>query len=496
MQTIDDLRQFFDDNSWRWPFHATPAIREQGLLLGNGSVLARMGRYRRGVDLLALPQDEERLLVLLTAVCGRQISPRVMHYVSRASEQWRRGDKVMAQIELAFARFPRLETSEDAFRLFLAEDLLAKGVTPRRLTRELGFDPRLLKYDPNEPRNPAGDGRPSGRWVKIGDGAADQYAWSARAEDALAIAIRGGSLLGEASPEVIAWLAAFATGATIAVGATLFFGLLLFPTPNPGGVYEGDVPGLPGIRYRLLGPEGRVEVTATSGNGQKVTVEGSRSPAGLYVDRRGRTLGRSVDGGTFLELDAVTAALREKLGADQRDEPALGAELALHSDEPRLCPKPSKDSGGKKEFDKLYQEYVGTIVNPQVQPPLPAELGFALFNPISGQNVLFDHCRLSNGDMIDAKGHYEDMLSSDFGRDRLTEEWTKQANRQIQAAAANGGRRVEWHFYEQESLEFARNVFAKAGILEKVTLVYTDYPGTPEWPYPESARWARGRQKR
>ncbi|MGP0061907.1 MAG: hypothetical protein ACLPID_21800, partial [Beijerinckiaceae bacterium] len=110
MQTFDDLRQFFDENSWRWPFHATPAIREQGLLLGNGSVLARMGRNRSGEDLLALPQDEERLLALLSAVCGRQISPRVMHYVSRASEQWRRGDKVMAQIELAFARFPRLET--------------------------------------------------------------------------------------------------------------------------------------------------------------------------------------------------------------------------------------------------------------------------------------------------------------------------------------------------------------------------------------------------
>ncbi|MGP0059608.1 MAG: hypothetical protein ACLPID_10020, partial [Beijerinckiaceae bacterium] len=409
------------------------------------------------------------------------------------------------QIELAFARFPRLETSEDAFRLFLAEDLLAKGMTPRRLTRELGFNPNLLKYDPNEPRNPAGDGRPSGRWVKIGDGAADQDAWSARAEDALAIAIRGGSLLGEASPEVIAWLAAFATGATIAVGATLFFGLLLFPTPNPGGVYEGDVPGLPGIRYRLLGPEGRVEVTATSGNGQKVTVEGSRSPAGLYVDRRGRTLGRSVDGGTFLELDAVTAALREKLGAEEKDEPGAEAQLALHPDEPRLCPKPSPDRRGRKEddpagekdFADLYQEYVGTIVNQQVYPPVPAELGFALFNPISGRLVVFDHCRLSNGNMIDAKGHYEDVLSFRVGRQNLAEEWTDQANRQIQAADANGWRRIEWHFYEEASMEFAREVFRSAGFLDRIALIRTDYPGTPEWPYPESARrtWAKGRQK-
>jgi hypothetical protein len=314
VHTIDDLRQFFDENSWRRPFLATPAIREQGLLLGNGSVLARMGRNRRGEDLLALPQDEERLMALLSAVCGRQISPRVMHYIGRASEQWRRGDKVLAQFELAFARFPRLRTSEDAFRLFLAEDLLDRGMTPRRLTRELGFNPNLLKYDPNEPRNPAGDGIISGRWVHIGGGAPDQDAWSARVASELAIAARGAPWIATAPPEVLAWLGAFAEGAAVAGAATLFFGLLLFPTPNHGGVYEGDVPGLPGVSYRLLGPEGRVAVTATGDNGEKVTVEGTLSRAGLYVDKSGRTLGRFVDGGTYLELDAVAAALRDKLG--------------------------------------------------------------------------------------------------------------------------------------------------------------------------------------
>jgi hypothetical protein len=470
-----------------------------------------MERNRRGEDLLALPQDEERLLALLSAVCGRQISPRVMHYVSRASEQWRRGDKVMAQFELAFARFPRLRTSEDAFRLFLAEDLLAKGMTPRRLMRELGFDPNLLKYDPNEPRGPdgrwikVGDGTEDGRWVKVGDGAPDQDALSVRVASELAIAARGGSWIGTASPEVVAWLAALATGATIAVGATLFFGLLLCPTPNPGGVYEGDVPGLPGVRYRVLEPEGRVEVTATRGNGETVTVEGSRSPAGLYVDERGRTLGRVAGGSTFLELDSVEAALREKPGGEEEDEPSAGAELALRSDEPRLCPDPSpdrrrkkeEDRDGEKDFADLYQEYVGSVVNPQVRPPLPAELGFALGRPGSLLPVVFDHCRLSNGNMIEAKGHYEDALSFRVGRQNLAEEWTDQANRQIQAADANGWRRIEWHFYEEASMEFAREVFRSAGFLDRIALIRTDYPGTPEWPYLESARrtWAKGRQK-
>ena len=35
--------------------------------------------------------------------------------------------------------------------------------------RALGFDPNLFKYDPNEPREPTGNGRQSGQWIKVGD---------------------------------------------------------------------------------------------------------------------------------------------------------------------------------------------------------------------------------------------------------------------------------------------------------------------------------------
>ena len=156
MHAREYLREAFEELSWRLPFDATPAIRKEGLVLGYGTLLARTHRNRRGATWLALDADEERLLALLSAVCGRQISPRIMHHMSRASQHWRQGDRVLAHIEIAFARLPRLETKDDAFRLFLAEDLLAKGFTPRRLMRDLGFDARLLKYDPDEPRDARG----------------------------------------------------------------------------------------------------------------------------------------------------------------------------------------------------------------------------------------------------------------------------------------------------------------------------------------------------
>ena len=101
----------------------------------------------------------DRLVVLLSAVYGRPVSPLVLKQARRAAGHWRCGDQALAHIELAFTRLPRLEREEDAFRLFLAEALLDDGMSPRDLARELGLstlDLAVLKYDPDQPRNPAG----------------------------------------------------------------------------------------------------------------------------------------------------------------------------------------------------------------------------------------------------------------------------------------------------------------------------------------------------
>ncbi len=460
MQTVDDLREFFDDNSWRWPFHAMPALREQGLLLGNGTVLARMGRNRRGEDLLALPQDEERLMALLSAVCGRQISPRVMYHIGRASEQWRRGDKVLAQFELAFARFPRLRTSEDAFRLFLAENLLDQGITPRRLTWELGFDPDLLKYDPNEPRGP------DGRWIKVGDGAPDQDASSARVSPGIAIAARGLSLLAPVSPEALEALAVFATRITF---ATALLGALLIPTPNPGGISEGDVPGLPGVRYRRDGQALDLDITATADDGRKVTVSCHRVDDSLYVDEHGRPIGRLLSSGLYLDADSVATALREKLAPDRKDEPGAEAKLALHPDEPKLCPDPEPDRPhGAKERALDYEDDVHARVNPQL--PLERGLAVKLWNPATGAYVYFEDCFRDHGDVVDgdmkpgdfadAKGPgYEHLLRDNEYTNRGTmDQLFQQAYLQTGATRPRGAS-VKWYFAEEWAADYVRKNF-------------------------------------
>lgn len=103
--------------------------------------------------------------------------------------------------------------------------------------------------------------------------------------------------------------------------------------------------------------------------------------------------------------------------------------------------------------------------------------------------------------MIDAKGHYEGvytrMSKYEFFLKDFKEDILKQAQRQIQAADANGGRPIEWHFYETTTMDYVRGLFEEASISSRIQLIHTDYPGNAEWPYPKSmrSRWAKGRQK-
>jgi len=64
---------------------------------------------------------------------------------------------------LSYCRLPPLETNEQAFRLFAADALLETGLSPRRLMKALDLDPApldlLQKYNPDQPRIPAGNGR-------------------------------------------------------------------------------------------------------------------------------------------------------------------------------------------------------------------------------------------------------------------------------------------------------------------------------------------------
>src|ERR1019366_6655036 len=84
-----------------------------------------------------------------------------------------RGEKFPAQLHLTFARLPPL-TEDQAFALFAADEILKSSLSPRALMKGLGLDPAPLdgleKYNPDQPRVPAGNGRASGQW---GSGSGD-----------------------------------------------------------------------------------------------------------------------------------------------------------------------------------------------------------------------------------------------------------------------------------------------------------------------------------
>jgi len=138
-------------------------------VLGADTILVRMGETRSGAKALAVEADRERLLSLLGVSYWDKVPPGIVKNIEKASEQWRRGERALAHSHLAFTGLPRLESTDDAYRRYLAEALLDDGLPPREMLAELGLDRtmhQLDKYDPDQPRVPAGSGRESGQWTK------------------------------------------------------------------------------------------------------------------------------------------------------------------------------------------------------------------------------------------------------------------------------------------------------------------------------------------
>ncbi|MGB6176258.1 MAG: hypothetical protein WBF43_07955, partial [Methylocella sp.] len=137
------------------------AFTEAGLVLGAGTVVAPMSRD--GGWTLDL-SGEDRILALLAVAFSGQVNPAVLAKLRRAAEVWAQGDKSLAQILLEYLRLPKLKSEEQAFGLFLADRLIASGLSPRDLCEALGFDlpEGLKKYNPDEPRDE------HGRWTTGG----------------------------------------------------------------------------------------------------------------------------------------------------------------------------------------------------------------------------------------------------------------------------------------------------------------------------------------
>jgi hypothetical protein len=310
--------------------HFAPA----GLVLGAGTILLPAEGHRR---LAKLQGEEARLLALLSATYGRAIAPSVLGNIERAAKSWRDGDDCLAAIHLAHARLPQPDDPHEAARrLFITDEFINAGTSPLAILRALGFDRAYVeaieKYDPLEPRVPAGNSIFSGRWTKI---------LSFLAELTVTQAERLG-----------VW--ALATLGVEAAGAVAVAGVLVFPSPNKIRV-EGEIKGLPGGRYVWNRDETQLHLTYETADGQQHTftaqLKGQR-----FLGPQGQVVGRVLpQGSVTIETDALPG------------RPA-------NDNEPKLCPLPQPD---KRTNDKglAYEAFMRPLVN----PGMPTPLGFGYY---------------------------------------------------------------------------------------------------------------------
>lgn len=477
MRSGDILRKRFDERLWHGPINYAVEINDAGLVFGAGTVLARMTQGRCGAPVLALDEDRQRIFTLLAAAYGRAVSHDVFRHIEGASEQWRRGDKALANIRLAFARLPRLNDKTDAYRLFLAEDLLDKGMSPSALMKALGFDGAasdLTKYDPNQPRVPAGSGRQSGEWTSGSSGSPE----TAHATPASVTITSVIAAVGAASePGTFAeglftaapgseFLAGIATLGSI-VGTAAVLGGIFVPSPN-SVTSEGAVPGDPDLRYSLDNDEGVLRFLHQTDAGEEVAAVARLGRDGIFFEvETGIPIARDIGGS--LVFDAASLATEPE---DTRTQANVGAGASTEADTngPQLCPDPGPDAPhGASAQAIAYQAYISFLNNPD--RPLPPGLAVSLIDPTTGKRVVYDDCRESDGTMIEAKGPgYARLLQySYFYDDILPARWITQAERQ---AAASGWRDVDWFFAEPEAADRAREIFSDYEQVQNIDVIF------------------------
>ncbi len=150
----------------RRALHGSLAFTDAGLVLGAGTILAPMRRDGAGAEILDL-SGEDRILAALTATFLAPVDIALLGKLRHASDLWSRGEKSLAQIYITQLSLPRIDEAR-AFRLFLADRLMAAGFSPRELCKQLGFDlpAGLKKYSPDQPRDE------QGRWTVAGGSSA------------------------------------------------------------------------------------------------------------------------------------------------------------------------------------------------------------------------------------------------------------------------------------------------------------------------------------
>ena len=454
---------------------ATPAFEAGGLVLGAGTLIAPAMGGETGDD------DGGRLALLLKVAYGRSVSGEALGHVKVAVTRWRQGDEGRAALHLALARLGRMpDPITTSQRLCVADELLQRGVAPNVLGVILDDDvsgERLQrKYNPDQPRNPAGSGVVSGRWtdaaaaglaptsslspegarafpsaaVASQAGAALQVGAAGRTAAAVAGAtgeIDLGALSAVALRAVAVWIleSGAVVGAAAAAPVVLGLGIALAPNPGPRGRWV-RVGGPNDISFRRNLDEQTIRFRYKDAEGKEQLYDASPGPDGNYRGPDGRVIARWVKAGARLALAIKLAAF----AAEQ---------MAPKDKEPKRCPAPGPDHPGARPKNRDYEDVMKRGVNPEA--PTPRGVGYALFTP-DGRRVVFDDCQQRTGWMFDAKGPGYAKLLLSKGRIKAftLKKMVDDATRQTEAA---GGRQIFWVFAEKSAGDVVRKTFKDLG---------------------------------
>ncbi|WP_158812520.1 DUF6572 domain-containing protein [Methylocapsa sp. S129] len=168
---VESLRKQWDARAASAPLHCAMTFEGDDLVLGAGTKLAAVERGLRKADEDAAPTSDARLIAMLSAAYRRPIGAPILGYIRRALVKRGEGETAVALTHLALTGLPKLaQPIEDARRLFMADGLMKAGVGPRTILKALELDESLLtelqrRYNPDQPRVPAGNGEESGQWT-------------------------------------------------------------------------------------------------------------------------------------------------------------------------------------------------------------------------------------------------------------------------------------------------------------------------------------------
>jgi hypothetical protein len=438
------------------PISSALRFAPEGLVLGAGTVLLRADGPRR----LRSPKGcEARLLALLSAAYGRAVDLAVLGNIERAAKAWNGGDDCLAYIHLAHARLGELPYPHDAAqRLVIVDAFLKAGGSPRAVFKALKLDAAYIdalekEYNPAELRVPLGSGKPSGEWTRGREPAKPPVPSFAPTPGAA-------SWLDTLTPPAVISLGRYAASVlTAAGGAAAVFGLLFVPSPNNIHV-EGEVQGVPGLRYSWNRDETVLHLTYGLG-GEAPRTFAFNVDGDVIRNEDGHVVGRII-GGNRIVIDTVAVL------------PDL-----VKQDEPRLCPAyapdvPGSDQGKEYEDNRArqYEDFVKRLINPPPDAPTPSGYVYYLPNPANdGKPVSFDDCEKPTGILFEIKGEGIAKLTDDLP-DVMEQRFVKQATAQM---AASGGRPVVWIFAEEKAALFAREVFDRTDGLKGITVAYVPW---------------------